>query len=107
MAKVKQSFGETRFVPGLGREVEDGEVIEVPDGELASYLEGGWRPADKQTTAAHQQLLADGTVTVGTLRKPPKTKAETETDTHTDTHTDSAEPADGGESVAGDQVEES
>jgi len=72
--RVRQAFGETRFIPGIGREVKDGEIIEVLDGDLASYLEGGWVAADKATTAAHQQLLADKAegkpgVTVGTLKK--------------------------------------
>lgn len=69
MAKVRQAYGETRFVPGLGRQVEHGEVVDVPDDELAGYLEAGWLPGDKATTATHQKLLAAGTVTVGTLKK--------------------------------------
>lgn len=67
--KVKQPYGELRFVPWIGRNVEPGEVVEVPETDLASYLEAGWEPADKATTARHQQLLADGTVTVGTPAK--------------------------------------
>lgn len=78
--KVKNAFGETRYVPGLGREVQDGEVVEVGDDELASYLEGGWEPADKATVAAHQHLLAEKAqgrpgVTVGTLKKATKPAA--------------------------------
>lgn len=42
MAKVKQPYGERRFVAWLGREVDPGEVVEVPDKDLLSYLEAGW-----------------------------------------------------------------
>lgn len=65
MAKVKQVYGETRYAPWLGYEVPNGAVVDVPDEELASYLEAGWEPADKQSAARHKELLADGTVTVG------------------------------------------
>jgi len=82
MPKVKQVFGETRYVPWVGRDVEDGEVIDVGDDELASYLEGGWEAADKATADTHQQLLADRAegkrgVTVGTLKKAKAAKPET------------------------------
>lgn len=65
MAKVKQVYEETRYVPWLGREVQPGEVVDVPDVDLPGYLEAGWEPADKATTAARQKLWQDGTVTVG------------------------------------------
>lgn len=76
MAKVKQPYGETRFVPWIGRDVKPGEVVEVPESDLPGYLEAGWEPADKATTAAHQQLLADGVVTVGALTAARKTEGK-------------------------------
>ncbi|WP_319460087.1 hypothetical protein [Micromonospora sp. RTP1Z1] len=52
MARVKQPFGEERFVPWIGRIVEPGETVEVPDGDLVNYLEAGWQPGqDKETKA--------------------------------------------------------
>lgn len=69
MAKVKNTFGEKRYVPWLGVEVESGKVVDVPDEDLASYLEGGWAPADKPTTVRHKELLAEGTVTVGAAKE--------------------------------------
>lgn len=71
MAKIKNAFGETRFTPWLGRDVAADEVVEIPDDELAGYLEGGWEPADKATKAAQQKLWADGKVTVGAPPPPP------------------------------------
>ena len=76
MAKVRQSYGETRFVPWLGRDVDDGDVVDVPDNDLPSYLEAGWQPADEATTVAHRELLADGTVTVGEFQAEPAGEAE-------------------------------
>ncbi len=49
MARVKQPYAERRYVPWIGREVDPGEVVDVPDGDLASYLEAGWTPVDKQS----------------------------------------------------------
>lgn len=46
MAQVRQPYGERRMVPWLGREVDPGEVVEVPDRDLPSYLEAGWTTAD-------------------------------------------------------------
>jgi len=85
MAKVRQAFGETRFVPWIGRDVQDGEVLDVPDGELAGYLEGGWEPADKATVAVQQQLLADKAagkpgITVGMLKAKSKPTPAAEPD---------------------------
>ncbi|MFE9192058.1 hypothetical protein ACFYL6_20880 [Micromonospora sp. NPDC007208] len=52
MARVKQPYDERRMVAWLGREVDPGEIVEVPDGDLASYLEAGWQPGqDKETKA--------------------------------------------------------
>ena len=42
MAKVKQPYEETRFVPWIGRDVDPGEVVTVPDADVASYVEAGW-----------------------------------------------------------------
>lgn len=57
MARVKATFDEERFVPWVGRTVEPGEIVEVPDGDLASYLEAGWQPGqDKETKALVEQL---------------------------------------------------
>ncbi|OKI47306.1 hypothetical protein [Micromonospora sp. CB01531] len=44
MARVKQPYDEERFVPWLGRNVAPGEVVEVPERDLASYVEAGWQP---------------------------------------------------------------
>lgn len=64
MAKVRQPYPEVRFVPWIGRDVEPGEVVGVPDDELASYLEAGWEPADSATGKAGQKLLDEGRITV-------------------------------------------
>jgi hypothetical protein len=42
VAKVKQPYDETRYVPWVGRDVAPGEVVTVPDDDLASYVEAGW-----------------------------------------------------------------
>lgn len=47
MARVKQPYDEERYVPWVGRTVQPGEVIEVPDGDLDSYLAAGWQPEGK------------------------------------------------------------
>lgn len=57
MARVKQPYDEPRQVPWLGRMVQPGEIVEVPDGDLASYLEAGWTAAqDKDTKRAVEKL---------------------------------------------------
>lgn len=62
---VRQPYAEAREVPWLGgRTVQPGEVVSIPDGELASYLEAGWIPADPRTVAAGRQLLADERISV-------------------------------------------
>lgn len=66
MARVKAQFEERRWVPWIGREVDAGEIVEVPDADLASYLEAGWSAAqDKATKQA-----------VGKLDKQPDTGGE-------------------------------
>lgn len=57
MAKVKQPYGDERFVPWIGRTVQPGEVVEVPDRDLPSYLEAGWEPGDKATKDAAAALV--------------------------------------------------
>ena len=47
MARVRQPYGEERFVPWIGRIVKPGEVVDVPDGDLVNYLEAGWVPEGK------------------------------------------------------------
>lgn len=42
MAKVRQPYEEPRWVPWLGTTVNPGQVVEVPDDQVASYLEAGW-----------------------------------------------------------------
>lgn len=44
MARVKFPYDEERFVPWIGRTVQPGETVEVPDADLASYVEAGWQP---------------------------------------------------------------
>ncbi|MEW2442787.1 hypothetical protein [Micromonospora marina] len=57
MARVKQPFDEPRFVPWIGRTVDPGEIVEVPDGDLVNYLEAGWSPGqDKETKALVESL---------------------------------------------------
>ncbi|MFI2577699.1 hypothetical protein ACH5AJ_36500 [Streptomyces rochei] len=57
MARVKQPYDERRWVPWIGREVDPGEIVEVPDGDLPSYLEAGWSAAqDKETKRAVEKL---------------------------------------------------
>lgn len=86
MPKIKQVYGETRFVPWLGRDVGDGEVVDVPDADLAGYLEAGWEPADKATKAAHRQLYDDGVVTVGSF--PAKAAAPADSGASADVTTE-------------------
>lgn len=63
MARIRQPYDERRHVPWLGRDVDPGEVVTVPDGDLASYLEAGWQPADEPTAEAHRDLYAAGKTT--------------------------------------------
>lgn len=57
MARVKQPYDEERYVPWLGRNVAPGEIVEVPERDLASYLEAGWTAAqDKETKRAVEKL---------------------------------------------------
>ena len=57
MARVKQPYDERRMVAWLGREVDPGEIVEVPDADLPSYLEAGWSAAqDKETKKAVEKL---------------------------------------------------
>lgn len=70
MAKVKQPFPDARFVPWAGRNVDPGEVLDVADDELPSYLEGGWEPGDPKTRKAGEQLLTDKAITVLAGGKP-------------------------------------
>ncbi|MGX4657103.1 hypothetical protein ACWCHM_26140 [Micromonospora sp. SCSIO 07396] len=57
MARVKQPYDERRWVPWIGREVDPGEIVEVPDVDLPSYLEAGWSAAqDKETKKAVEKL---------------------------------------------------
>lgn len=42
VARVTQPYAERRWVPWLGREVDPGETVEVPDRDLTAYLEAGW-----------------------------------------------------------------
>lgn len=64
MAKIRQPYDEVRYVPWLDRDVAPGEVVTVPDVDLASYLEAGWEPADTSTKAAGRKLAQAGTITV-------------------------------------------
>lgn len=65
MARVRQPYAEERRVPWLDdRMVEPGEVVAVPDADLASYLEAGWYPANAATKKAGRKLLDDGVITV-------------------------------------------
>lgn len=65
MARVRQPYDEERHVPWLGdRLVEPGEVVAVPDADLASYLEAGWYPADAATKKAGRKLLDTGVISV-------------------------------------------
>jgi len=53
VAKVRQPYNERRYVPWLGREVDPGQVVDVPDKDLAAYLAAGWtqdEPARKSAT---------------------------------------------------------
>lgn len=47
MAKVKPpaAWEYAHYVAWLDRSVDPGEVVEVPDKDLPSYLEGGWEKA--------------------------------------------------------------
>jgi hypothetical protein len=63
--KIRQPFDESREVPWLGnRQVEPGEVVDVPAADLPGYLEAGWEPADAVTEAAGRKLAEAGTITV-------------------------------------------
>ncbi|MFE7868846.1 hypothetical protein ACFUYE_00640 [Micromonospora humida] len=56
MARVKQPFDERRWVPWIGREVDPGEIVEVPDADLPSYLEAGWLAAQDKTKSQVEKL---------------------------------------------------
>lgn len=57
MARVKFPHDEEHFVPWIGRTVQPGEIVEVPDSDLESYLEAGWSAAqDKETRKAVEKL---------------------------------------------------
>lgn len=71
MAKVRQPYGELRFVPWLGREVGPGEVVDVPDRDLPSYLEAGWEPGDAATKKIAAELAK-----VPAGQEPPVTGGE-------------------------------
>ncbi len=43
MARVKFPHGEEHFVPWIGRLVQPGEIVDVPDSDLPSYVEAGWQ----------------------------------------------------------------
>ncbi|MGA4726292.1 hypothetical protein ACPB67_02630 [Micromonospora taraxaci] len=60
MARVKQPYDERRWVPGVGREVDPGETVEIPNGDLASYLEAGWQPGQDKETKALVDALRKG-----------------------------------------------
>lgn len=66
MARVKSPYDEPREVPWLERidehPVQPGEVVEVPDEMLASFIEAGWYPADAETSDRALALLDEGTV---------------------------------------------
>jgi hypothetical protein len=68
--KIRQPYEETRYVPWLDREIEPGAVVDVPEVDLASYLEAGWEPADKACELAARKLRKAGTVTVGGEPEP-------------------------------------
>lgn len=59
MAKVRQPYPEPRFVPWLGTTVNPGQVVEVPDDDLASYVEAGWQPADAATRKAAGETVRE------------------------------------------------
>ena len=46
MARVRQPYDEPVDVPWLGRVVNPGQVVDVPDEDLDSYLAAGWQPAE-------------------------------------------------------------
>jgi hypothetical protein len=53
--RIRNTHGETRVLPWSGdREVEPGDVIDVPADQLDSYVEAGWDDVD----AALPALLA-------------------------------------------------
>ncbi len=54
MAKVRQPYPEPRFVPWLGIMVNPGQVVEVPDDDLASYVEAGWQPVEAKVAKSKE-----------------------------------------------------
>jgi hypothetical protein len=42
MAKARNTYGEDRYVPWLGRVVKDDEVVTIPDEHLENYAAAGW-----------------------------------------------------------------
>lgn len=56
MAKVKQPYGEPRIVPWLDDQVVNpGQVVDIPDDQLASFLEAGWEQLEAKTKTSAQE----------------------------------------------------
>jgi hypothetical protein len=49
MARVRQPYDEPVDVPWLGRVVNPGQVVDVPDDHLPHYLAAGWTEAAADT----------------------------------------------------------
>ena len=55
MARVRQPYDEPVDVPWLGRVVNPGQVVDVPDEDLDSYLAAGWQPAEAGASTAKKE----------------------------------------------------
>lgn len=79
MARVKSPYDEPREVPWLERidehPVQPGEVVDVPEEMLASFVEAGWYPADGETRDRALALLDEGTVSAVATEHVEEAKA--------------------------------
>lgn len=51
MAKVKQPYDEPRIVPALDDQVVNpGQVVDIPDGQLDSFIAAGWVQVETKKT---------------------------------------------------------
>lgn len=58
--KVRQPYDEPVVVPALDqRTVNPGQVVTIPEDQLASFLSAGWKPADADTRKAAEKLAGE------------------------------------------------
>lgn len=80
MARVKSPYDEPREVPWLDRidehPVQPGEVVEVSEEMLASFLEAGWFAGDEETRGRAGELLDAGVISALAVEGVEDSRAE-------------------------------